>query len=247
MPNAYTAVPSVIPGDLTVNGKLIISGGGGGIFARLFADASSHLWLTSNLKDAGGNSRDNAGFPAFALNMNSGARKLMHRYVSDAGVVHDDAVSRVIASDYTLHTHVGTVTEDTIYTIPIRALSLSANGSLRLLLLIQNNVQAAPNTLIRFRFGGVIAGSVAITSTVGSSVNLEFFLGNANATNAQICGLLVSGTIVPGSSALIGQPSPPLDTTLDQNLTVTIQNGTATDSYGFAVMRCELVNNFGPI
>lgn len=124
--------------------------------------------------------------------------------------------------------HTGTTTEDTQFTTTIPANLLRTNGQLRLWLYVSVAAQGATATTIRVRYGGVVVASFTF-ATVADRI-LELVIANQGSAGAQRNGArLDTNNAVPAFSFL----STAVDSTVAQALSVTVQNGTSTDSQTF--------------
>ncbi len=248
MPNGYTVVPNVIPGTLNIGGDLDVKGEirVGPFVPRLhlFMSAAQAAFMAYNLKPDTA-TRDQAGTdinyeifgplvsePQFTIAKGAGASTVM-------------AFKHALFTDYTQHNHTGTVTEDTIYSKVIRGNLLGANGGLRLLLRYQPTVQGGVNSTLRVKLGATNFANIAIAAArAGIDCMLDIVIANRNAANAQVSPLVDA---VSGTAPTVQTGAGAVDTTVDQTLAVTIQNGAAADNQGFQLCAVELINTFGPV
>lgn len=247
MPNSYSVVPNVLPGNVTVGGDLTITGsvirlGSGPPFARLARAGGGNLLLTNNLA-SDLVTRDDAAQAANVLDMFQSTAPVLVRRMNAAGNFNDAALTLPIFTDYTQHAHTGTVTEDTIYTKVIRGGIIGANGGLHIRMFLSASAQGAPATTFRFRFGAVLCESDAITAT--SARWYEFYLWNQNAANSNRHLLRVHNLTTNALSNANGTDT--FDFSVDQTLNITVQNGTATDTQTFLTVGAQLINSFGPV
>ncbi len=248
MPNSYTVFPGVILGNVTITGNLTVSGdqvriGAAIPYVRIGKRFSNQAMHSLNLQfDAA--TRDDSAATAIGLFNNTTGSLLETDRSNTAGTIRAEAAVSAILTDYTDHTHTGTVTEDTIYSKLIPANTLGPNGGLLLRFWILYQVQGATASTLRVKLGGVAMHTLTFTTT-GNRL-FEVVLTNRNAASSQISRLSVitvdAGTIggqTPGGGAV--------DTALDQTLALTIQNGATTDSQQFRDMHVSQLNSFGPV
>lgn len=143
----------------------------------------------------------------------------------------------VILKDSSLHVHTGDVTEDTIYTAVVTAGQLGTNGVIRGYISFGETARGVTAPTIRVRFGGqLIAVQVPTVAPPNTNI-LTFEMGNRGVTNSQFnIGVFFQNT----GSVPVGQNST-VDTTLVQNLTVTMQNVQPGDSQNFNQFVCEIL------
>src|SRR5205823_6293679 len=107
---------------------------------------------------------------------------------------------------------------DTIYTIPITANSLGLSGVVRCACSFNINIQGGNSPTVRVRFGGVSVMNIFFSTT--GQIFDSFTVGNRGAANSQItCNLFSQTGVLP----VITNTASAVDTTLTQNLTITIQ------------------------
>lgn len=247
MPNGYTVVPNVIPGNVTIGGNLTVQGDQlqvGNIAPFLRAGKSSG----SLTPFVGGN----MGFdlasidiarPAWALLFDAGGRNLKMRELNAASALMDTALPQALLTDYTAHAHTGTVTEDTIYTKLIRGGVMGANGGLLGRILVASTVQGGVATSIRVRFGANLMVSWSFAAP-GTFI-LTFFTGNRNSQAQQIN--YSAAQSIAGAAPSGGSGATAVDTSADVTATITVQNGAAGDTQSFDFTELRLQNSFGPV
>jgi hypothetical protein len=211
-------------------------------FVRI-GKTSTALSIVSHNMDTDFTTRDNAALPAYSIGFNPALLVLALRRINAAGNFHDEAITDTLFTDYTIHNHTGTTTQDTIYTKTIRGNLLGANGGIRVVIKFLASTQGAPNTAIKIVLGGTILYSFLFGTT--GDIFCDGLIANRNATNSQVGESLMIGPATNTTlvSTLIGA----VDTTADQTLTVTIQSGTATDVQRFDACVMTLLNTFGPV
>jgi len=228
--NGYTAVPAIIPGPLTVNGLLTVNSdlgiriGGSAPFVRLFKSAVPNLGLSYNLGTDEA-TLDTPGTRAQELALIADGRSPFTKEFNPGGGAFFAQLDRTIALNGTLVGHTGTVTEDTIYSVTIPGNTLGVDGALIVEVIIQNVAQGGVNTAFRVKYG---AGIVAqYLTAVAQSRQIRAVMQNANATGSQKAwGFSIDNV----ATLLLSDNTPAVDSTVDQVLSFTIQNGTATDS-----------------
>lgn len=257
MPNSYSAIPNIFPGNVTVQGALLVNGQINGtssaaltnqltmgatppLACRVFPDLGIGPGISANLLASGG--RGDGATGAYALILDAVNKKVFLRMVNTAGSFMDVAPRVTIASDYAQHVHTGTVTVDAIYSRVIRGGLIGANGGVKLTTMLAYNANGASVTTLSFVFGGVSNTIFATATAVDTTI--EVWMVNQNALNVQrvVCRILRSGQAVAHSIFALA-----VDTSADQTLAVTMQNGTGTDQQTFYAMETELLNTFGPV
>jgi hypothetical protein len=133
----------------------------------------------------------------------------------------------VAFKDNTLHVHTGTATEDVVHTIPVAANSMGVGGVVRCTFSLNFGVFSA-SPVIRIRFGGTLLVTYIVPGT--GVIVCSFFLGNRGAANSQIMNAVFDNG---GSATNVFTSTSALDTTLGQNITITMQNNAPTDSQNF--------------
>jgi hypothetical protein len=237
----------VLPGNVSIGGNLTVNGdqlriGAASPFVRLFKKSLLVGQLSTNIQ-ADGITRDDLTNKAYLLGMNVSADGPDLFRENAAGNGMDTALVSAIFTDYTSHTHTGTTTEDTIYSKVIRGGTIGANGALKLKLNFVPTVQGATLGSWRVKLGGTILASGSISTAHTNTIEGHIF--NQNAQNAQNAWLVFTD-LAAGTLAL-SQNTFAIDTSVDQTLTVTFQNGTSTDSQRFDFINVELANSFGPV
>jgi len=245
MANSYTVTPSIIPGTLTVGGDVDVKGEVrvGPYTPRMrIAMVSSNIGGYLYNLSANAGSRDDPTKPAQGLYLGGDTQRPSFARVNSVGSVQFDAISDTMFADYTLHSHTGTTTEDTIWSKTIRANLLGAYSGLRVRLAYSSSVQGGAAATVRIKFGGTLVVAMSITATGNGFA--EIVIGNRAVTNAQdIDGVYT----VPGASTTsVVSSSMAVDTTADQAITITVQNGTSTDTQAFNDCVMDLINTIQP-
>jgi hypothetical protein len=246
--NGYTAVPAIIPGPLTVNGLLTVNSdlgiriGGSAPFVRVYKRSVGSLGVSYNLGTDEA-TRDNAAQIALAIagltvTPNGGIIQ-----VNAAGTQKTTLFDTTVAQNGTVVAHTGTTTEDTIYSVVIPANTLGVDGALIVEVHVQVVAQGAVNTAFRVKLGtGIIAQYL---TTVVQSRQIRAVMQNANSAIAQKAW---GFSIDNAANLLLSDNTPAVDTTVDQTLSFTIQNGTATDSQNVRGWRVHaFVGAFAPL
>ena len=136
--------------------------------------------------------------------------------------------------DNTDHIHTGTVTEDVIYTNVINGGQLGTNGVIRATIVFSPTVQGGGGTNVNVKYGGVtfFIYNIAIAAQVGVNYRLNILLGNKGVTNAQRVTIEYNGfPTVTQSQVVIFNMA--IDSTVNQNFSVTSQSANNTDSQSF--------------
>lgn len=248
MPNSFTVLPNVLPGNVTIGGNLTVSGdqlriGAASPFVRLGKDGSGFMLLSQNIQfdDI---TRDAAGAAAFGrlyVAPNAGDRPLL---INTAGNQMTMAALQVLFSDSTSHSHTGTTTEDTIYSRVIRANTLANNSILHLYLRMLNSAQAAGAPTLRLKFG---AGNTVNAVTFAAATSYDVHLYTAYQNSSSACAVRGVKTNLSTGTVEVLSTGGSTDITADETFSVTIQNVTAGDSQAFEIAVLELLNSFGPV
>lgn len=246
MPNSFTVVPNIIPGNVTIGGTLTVGGeelrvGAGIPFVRIGRDTSSRGGISWNY-DMQTGAKDSGPTSAAFLNVAVDPVNPSYLRINPANTSRTEALSTGIFTDYVAHNHTGTTTEDTIYTKTIPANTMGANGALRGFLRWSSSSQGATNTTIRIKLGTSV---VLITFATVDSFFVDFLFANQNAANANVNHFtrvaLSTGTVTGGGGATSQ------DTSVDTTFSITVTNGTSTDAQQFQAMGVQQFNSFGPV
>ncbi|MGQ7937348.1 hypothetical protein [Paraburkholderia sp. D1E] len=114
----------------------------------------------------------------------------------------------------------GTVAETTLATIPIPAGALGLNGALRVTV-FSTNTNNANNKTLSLRLGGTLVQATVRTTT--SNQGMSLIGANRGAANSQIW-------FQPAQGGQLTTLSTAVDTSQNQNLTITATLGNAADS-----------------
>lgn len=210
-------------------------------YARLMKNTSGDVAVTRNLQTDSA-TRDDAGAAASGFGLSINAAAPFVRLLNAAGNVVNDAFPLALFTDYTAHAHTGTVTEDTIYSKLIRGGMIGANGGLLIRMGANVTAQGAGSTTVRIKLGGTALTLTGITAT--GTHHWDLAVCNRNAQNSQVTELVV---IVSTSVLATAQGTGAIDTSVDQTLSVTVQNANAADAQTFNVIEVHLLNSFGPV
>lgn len=251
MANAYTVVPNIIPGTLTVGGDLDVKGEVrvGPFTARghMGMISSAGMLVGFNLKKDLV-SLDDVTQGAAVLTAGFGNNTTPQfgsiRYTSGA-VAQAESLPDLTFQDFTQHTHTGTTTEDTIYSKVIRGGMLGANGALRVTLIGHVTAQGASASTIRVRLGGNPMNNQLIASgQAGNGFELIAVISNRNSQSQQDTSdrMLIGSTVQVSNNG-----SPAVNTAADQTLIVTIQNGQGTDSQTLVQCLVEMLDTQNPV
>lgn len=244
MPNGYTVVPNVIPGNLSVAGDLNLLGqlrlGPGPVYGRVFSQTGGVLHCTVN-NDKNG-IFDQAGAMAQGLVLNVAGPVNGYRLFNQAGQLQLAAFLEAMATDYTLHTNTGNTTDNTIYSKLIHGNVIGVNGGLRIVVAVNTTVQGGVASTLNFKLGGTLLQAISLSTVALRVVQLDIL--NRNALNNQsLVQIVTSGGVAPlmvfGGSAV--------DTSVDQTLAVSVQNGAASDSHQLIEFHTQLLNSYGPV
>lgn len=248
MPNSYTAVPNVIPGQLSVGGDLDVKGElrvgpfTGRARIAMINNATAAFGFNLQKDEA---TRDDVSKGAQLFLLDGLAPERQYFRVNVAGIGSQEAVMSQIFSDYTLHTNTGNTTENTIYSKIIRAGLLSSNGALRLTIAYTATVQGAVAATLRVKSGGfTLAGiSIPAADNAGESI-VDVLIAEQNSANAQTTTARKS---VSGIAPTINRTGTAVNVAADATFIVTIQSGANTDQQDFRMCSMELLNTYGPV
>lgn len=132
--------------------------------------------------------------------------------------------------------HTGDTLETTLATIQVPANAMGANGTLRITVTARCTGTAGTKTL-RVKFGGTTFSETANGTTI-LSVRNAAHVSNRNATNSQI-GMGAGSTGYGGSTSDVTTGA--IDTTANQDITITVQLANAADSGAIAQYLVELI------
>lgn len=148
--------------------------------------------------------------------------------------------SRVIFKSTAAIGHTGTISNDVIYTVPIPASILGTNGTLRITVNLQPTVQTgAGNSVIFMTFGGTQVLQATVTAASFPNV-IHSNLSNRGATNSQICNTVTLAQAGP-SNIQMSNVASAIDTTVLQNLVISIQNFVVGDNQTFHQCIVEVI------
>jgi hypothetical protein len=231
MANAYTSVPAIIPGPLTVNGTVTINNdcgiilGGSNPKVRLFKNTQGGLSASSNV-GCDSVTRDVTSQAAVEMRLNPTPSQFLLSYANALGSVMLQHLDRTIVQDGTAVNNTGNTTENTLKTALIRGHMIGTNGSLAVDLNLLATVQGATATTVRIKLGGTLIGNWTIASALAATIRLMLIAQNSEASQDSNSFMVSATGGVQAVNFLTA-----IDTTIDQNLTVTIQNGATTDNW----------------
>jgi hypothetical protein len=230
MANAYTAVPSIIPGPLTVQGLLTVGSdqgikiGGSAPFVRLFKRGGAGLGLTYNLATDEG-SKD-TGAVVHALFSDPARTDFFLRFAPPVAGLFTAVLDTTIAQDGTAVVQTGDTILHTMKSKLILANTLGAHGGFIVESEWTSTVQGGVASTIAVAFGGFTLTCALPTTTNSLMVRARFLAKNAT-NNLQVDVLSISAAGVITQATLNFTP----DTTLDQTLSLTFQGGAAADTW----------------
>lgn len=163
-----------------------------------------------------------------------------HTTYTFVNTVANNPMRALLWSNVQLSNTAGTTTENTVYTGTIPGGTLSANGSYRITLLV-SSTNSANNKTFKVKIGGTIVLQVTITAS--ASARYQQIISNRNATNSQISGAFGSSTGMGynvTSSTAVSTYS--IDTSIDQTLTVTLQNANSGETCAIEQLLVEAIN-----
>ncbi len=231
MSNSYTAVPAIIPGPLQVNGLLTVASdqgikiGGSAPFVRVYKSAVPSGGYSYNLGTDEA-TQDTAAIFSSAVRLFSTLDLVNMLSKNAGGTLLTTPVDRTIAQDGTVVGNTGNVTENTTRSKVIPANTLGADGALIIEWLLIPVAQGATATTFRLKLGGVLL--TQFTKATAAQTVVRLMLNNLNATNSQrVLAVNIDINAVVGLTNF----NQAIDTTVDQTLTSTIQNGAATDNW----------------
>ncbi len=243
MANTYATVPNVLPGNVTIGGTLTVSGdfiriGAASPFCRVGKSTIGGAILTYNV----GNdvaTRDNGAAAAASLELlRTGGQFARMVLTNPAGNVDPTLLDETFHQTGTSLVNTGNVTENTIYTKVLNGNTLQSHGALVVQTLLVGTVQGGVATTFRLKLGASVL--FAPTSAAVKTILLRMWLLNQAVTNAQRAVLEQWE-----STGFVGvtQNTFAVDTTVNQALALTIQNGAAADSWTAAGWK---VQTFAP-
>ncbi len=239
--NAYTAVPAVIPGPLTVNGLLTVNSdqgiriGGAAPFVRVVKTTTPGPGLTYNiLQDE--TAFDIGSIGSVALQGGLGPSTLFARNTNTLGTRINFPIDTTFAQDGTSVTNTGSTTQNTVKSKVIPANTLGAHGDLIIELGLLGNVQGATATTFFVTFAGQTV--LSFSRTAVTNIGVRAIIQNENATNTQRGKHLIYDT---AGSLTAQQFTGTVDTTVDQTLAVLIQSGATTDSWTLEYLKVHAV------
>lgn len=144
---------------------------------------------------------------------------------------------RVLFSDFTFHSHtIGTV-EDTIYSTTITGGVLGTTRGLRVTVWGTVGALVSTSSLVRFKLGATTFANFTIQN--GGSFKMEFVIGNRGAANSQdfMAWYFMNAT----GNQQVSAGSGVIDTSVDQPLNITVQNGNTNDAQNFYVCTVEIL------
>lgn len=249
MPNGYTAVPNVLPGNVTIGGNLFVGGdllrvGAAAPYVRLQKSAPAQCNVTFNV-DAVTPTRDTAA-EAFNLfqNITASNGPQLQRFNS-AGSTHLEALLSTMFTDYTAHTNTGNVTENTIYSKVLRANLLGPNGAMRIRMAFASAGQGAGTTNLRIKLAGTAEVTIPlVTADAGANHELEAICANRGSVSSQFWSAL---KVASGIATLVTNGTDTVNTGADQTLSVTLQSPNVGDSWTINRISIELLNTIGPV
>jgi hypothetical protein len=240
MPNSYTAVPNVIPGNLTVAGNLKVRGGQielGGVvpFGRVQQSSGGVLSLTSNLATDGA-TQESGSVTSLALLLDGANGTLTPKYMPGGGAMEIGHVPVTVMNLINAFLHSGDTAENQVAAVTLRASVLGGSGTLRLQMGVTPTVQGGVATTVRVYLGATVLVAWSFATTAPHFYTL--FFHNANNPSSQ--DLVVIDT-PHNSSPQIVRTTPAINTTIDQVFKVTLQAGATTDTTWFDFVHGEIV------
>lgn len=246
MSNSYTAVPNIIPGTLTVGGDVDVKGevrvGPYTPRLRLRLDSWGYGYLGYNANGNGTN-RDDLSRGSSILTVGPPALQFNAYMQNTANGANNCALLQVLGSDYGGHSHTGTTTDDTVVSRVLSASIIGMNGGVRVRVGISSIGQGAPVTTVRVKLGATTLASQTFGATGGYIFVVTFY----NKNNYTVQGLDTLWQANGAAPVLAVGGTAGVDTSADQTLAVSIQNGTLSDGQLLTVFTVELLNSFGPV
>lgn len=245
MPNGYTTVPQIIPGTLSIGGDLDVKGeirvGPFTSRLHLFMTNDFTAWLTYNWKKDNANP-DEAGSKSNMLILGDGQQVPAFEFRNTAPVRTQAANRQILYSRTVQSVHTGGVAESTIDSKIIPATLIGLNGALRVVCFFNVTVQGGVASTFRVKLGATTLLNIPIGGVIGPTW-IEVLIANQNVGNSQ----LVLTVQWLGTGNAVFENTAAVNTLAQQTLTITMQNGAASDSQNFDVTFVELVNTFGPV
>jgi hypothetical protein len=245
MPNSYSTIPNILPGDVSIGGNLIVNGnllrlGSAPGFLRLqWKPAEADF--TWNFEEGTGN-RDTNSDGMCALHLTASGSGPFWERGNINGNIRFEALPTVIYTRYSNIPHTGTTTEDTIDTATIRPIFMGPDGGLHLRFHVNHSTQGGTVTTVRVKFGGTLMGSYTVAAP--QLIRCEVTIYNRSSQSAQIV------TFDRWSSVLAPSPSELQTSVITANvndITVTVQNGVVGDVQSWRSCIVSQENSFGPV
>jgi len=242
MPNNYTISPGTVVGNQSVTGDLLVTG-------RIIGSRGATQFV--HLENQGGSLVGgfgmNVGRDLVTRDDNTKAAFYLYGIDQDLAPGFRRVTAVVTTVDHPLlscpfyqigsNINTGNTTENTIYSTTIRGRTLGSNGRLRVSAWWNTTVQGGVASTCRVRLAGTV-----VSSAVVSAVSAFYFMvevGNRGSyTSNQIYALVIANGVTP----VVGQQLLALDLSVDQTLSVTMQNGAATDSHRFEYATSDLIS-----
>jgi hypothetical protein len=246
MSNSFTVFPNVLPGNVTIGGNLTVSGdqvriGAAAPFMRIGKDAAS---AGSVLFNVGFDQAtlDSGAITGHQLQFNQGVNGILPKKYNTAAAQQAMALLTAIFTDNTQHVHTGDITKDSIVTKVIRGGLIGANGGISGRVQFFASTQGAGSSQIFADLGGNIAN---MSFSTAGQYEFEFHLANRNAQNSAILwGKLTNFTAGTVTGVVNTSAN---DLSVDQTLTIFLQNANNTDSQTVNHVLVTLDNSFGPV
>ncbi len=224
MANSYSVTPNTLLGNATITGNLDVDTGQN--FPIHIGENGTSATIGWNMNEA--LAAINAGFTLYGFRMPAGGGVLtvVRQVVGGAQKSFGVVLCEMLQLGSTVNT--GNTTENTIYQSTVRAGLMDLRGLLKLRFYFNTTVQGATASTIRVYFGATVFNSPVITASGIRQYDADIqALGLPNSQAMGIC--LQTHAAVP-QMALI---TTAVDTTVDQVLKITCQNGSSTDSHQF--------------
>lgn len=256
MPNSYTTVPSIIPGNLTVQGNMAASGsvsgssivgtasvtvGSGRTTTHLATSGTNYGGVFVNVAQDGV-TRDNTLFPAWMYTYDPTNSKLSMRMINAAGSAMDVAPRLTVAALGSQITTTGIVASIAQYGATLRANVMGAHGGLRMRAVFTVNALVSASIPLNIQLGGVTIVSVALNAT--GLWAIEALVLNQALTNSQRGVLWVYRN---GVAPALSVGTSAVDTTADQAFQAVAVMGNVGDSITANHGETEFLNTFGPV
>lgn len=258
MPNGFTVIPAIIPGNLTVTGNLSVTGtatagnldtagevrvGSSPARGRLFKTAGGLFAVVGNLQNDLATRDDNAA-AGFGLVLNPAGGFSQRRMVNTAGNAMDFADALAVLAQPTLFTNTGNTTENTAYTRTLRGGTLGGNSGLLFRMAGIINTVVGGGCTIRCKMGGVTVGSFAFGANIAVAYVMEVWAMQNNSQTSYRANTIVHQQ---GTNPSFANASGADDVTVDNPVVITMQNVNVGDNNTITGASVLVLDSYGAL